>query len=107
MNENLKPKKDNYKIENQSFYLGDFKVFEGEYINIERNGKGKEYYQNNRKKFEGEYLNGKIWNGKGYDKEGKEIFEIKDGKGYIKEYDYDGELLFEGEYINGEKKWKR
>ena len=37
--------------------------FEGEYVNGERNGKGKEYY-NDYLDFEGEYLNGKR-NGKG------------------------------------------
>ena len=31
--------------------------YEGEYLNGERNGKGKEYY-NGKLKFEGEYLNG-------------------------------------------------
>ena len=32
--------------------------FEGEYLNGERNGKGKEYYDNGKLIFEGEYLNG-------------------------------------------------
>ena len=36
--------------------------------------------------FEGEFLNGKRWNGKGKEKDGKD------------------EIIFEGEYINGEKK---
>ena len=44
-------------------------LFEGEYLNGKRNGKGKEYYKD-RLIFEGEYLNGK-----------------RHGKG--KEYDYD------------------
>ena len=57
--------------------------FEGQYINGEINGKGKEYYSC-YVMFEGEYLNGK-----------------RNGKG--KEYD-DGKLEFEGEYLNG-KKW--
>ena len=34
-------------------------IFEGEYLNGERNGKGKEYELNGELKFEGEYLNGK------------------------------------------------
>ena len=52
--------------------------FEGEYLNGKRNGKGKEYYHYEKLiKFEGEYLNNKKWNGKGYDKKGKIIFEIK------------------------------
>ena len=57
---------------------------EGEYLNVEKNGKGKEYYQIELR-FEDVYLNGKRWNGKG------------------KEYYY-GELRlrFEGQYLNGE-----
>ena len=39
--------------------------FEGEYLNGERNGKGKEYQDDGNLKFEGEYLFGKRWNGKG------------------------------------------
>ena len=65
-------------------YLGNL-VFEGEYLNGERNGKGKEYHIiNGNLVFEGEYLNGK-----------------RNGKG--KEYDYIGLLVFEGEYLNGKK----
>ena len=42
-------------------------IFEGEYLNGEKNGKGKEYYYNGKLKFEGEYLNGKrIRKGKEY-----------------------------------------
>ena len=37
--------------------------FEGEYLNGQKNGKGKEYYDNGKLKFEGEYLNGKILDG--------------------------------------------
>ena len=51
--------------------------FEGEYLNGERNGKGKEYYEGGALKFEGEYLNGKIWNGKGYNIKGDIEYEIK------------------------------
>ena len=36
----------------------DSLVFEGEYSNGQRNGKGKEYYYDGKLKFEGEYLNG-------------------------------------------------
>ena len=61
-------------------YKGNI-IFEGEYLNGERNGKGKEY-ENGKLKFEGEYLNGK-----------------RNGKG--KEYDYDGKLKFEGKYVLG------
>ena len=61
-------------------------VFEGEYLNGERNGEGKEYYKSNKLKFEGNYLNGKI-NGK--------------GKEY---YFHDSTLFFDGEYLYGYKK---
>ena len=60
-------------------------LFEGEYLNGKRNGKGKEYYFNGNLKFEGEYLNGE-----------------KNGKG--KEYFINGNLYFIGEYLKG-KKW--
>ena len=63
----------------------NFLIFEGEYLNGVRNGKGKEYYNDNALKFVGEYLNG-----------------VRNGKG--KEYYYNGNLEFEGEYLNG-KKW--
>ena len=49
-------------------------IYEGEIINGERNGKGKEYCNNNLV-FEGEYLNMK-----------------RNGKG--KEYDFDGYLIY-------------
>ena len=62
----------------------DYLAFEGEYLNGERNGKGKEYYKNGNIKFEGEYLNGK-----------------KNGVG--KEYNKNAQLIFEGEYLNGMK----
>ena len=68
------------------------------------NGKRKEYYNNGKLLFEGEYLNGKRWNGKGYSKNGKMDFEIKDGNGKGKEYNiYTGKILFEGEFLNGKK----
>ena len=81
-------------------------IFEGEYSNGKRHGKGKKYYQNGQLKFEGEYLNGKKWIGKGYDLRHNLVYEIKDGKGYVKKF-YDSEnenrIKFEGEYFNGEK----
>ena len=79
-------------------------IFEGKYLDGRRNGKGKEYYSNGQLLFEGEYLNGKKWKGNGYNIKGDLEFEIKDGKGNIKEYDFfGGKLLFEGEYRNGER----
>ena len=62
-----------------------------------------EYYENGNLKFEGEYLEGKKWNGKGFNEEGKEVFEIKNGNGKVKDYGIDGELIFEGKYLDGEK----
>ena len=59
-------------------------IFEGEYSNGERNGKGKEF-NGYILIYEGEYLNGK-----------------KHGKG--KEYNGYGGLKFEGEYLNGKRK---
>ena len=46
-------KRKEYLIHNYSL------IFEGEYINGKRNGKGKEYRINGELEFEGEYLNGK------------------------------------------------
>ena len=66
-------------------YYEDTLIFEGDYLNGERNGKGKEYSDYGDLWFEGEYLNGK--------RHGKR-----------KEYYFTGELLFEGEYLYGQKK---
>ena len=93
----------------KEYYYNCYLKFEGEYLNGERNGKGKEYYYDiySELKFEGEYLNGKIRNGQGFNLKGKKNFTINEGKGYVKEYNIEtGELLFEGEYSNGEKNGK-
>jgi len=99
----------------------------GEYKNGERNGKGKEYDESDYLLYEGEYLNGKKWNGKGYDREGNILYEIKNGNGEIKialyskkglcykfigeykngnitkgKFYHRGKLAFEGEYLNEE-----
>ena len=66
-------------------YFLDELIYEGEYMDGKRYGFGKEYYINNRIKYEGEFKNGNF-----------------DGKG--KEYDFFGRLIFEGEYINN-KRW--
>ena len=78
-------------------------IFEGEYLNGERNGKGKEYYYNRKIIFEGEYLNGKIWNGKGYNKKGNLTFEIRNGNGKIIEYNNERDIIFEGDVEFGKK----
>ena len=76
-------------------------IYEGEYLNSKRNGKGKEYYSNGEIKFEGEYLNGKKWNGKGYDTLKNIIYELKNGKGEIKLFNNENKLIYEGGYSNG------
>ena len=53
------------KIKNK-YYEDIYRIFEGEYLNGEKSGKGKEYYLDGQSGFEGEYLNGKEWNGKIY-----------------------------------------
>ena len=77
-------------------------IFEGEYSNGKRKGKGKEFI-NGKIIYDGEYLNGLKWNGKGYDQNCNKIYELKDGEGLVKEYDIDGFLSFEGEYKNGKR----
>ena len=84
-------------------------IFEGEYSNKKKNGKGKEYFFR-KIIFEGEFKDGKK-NGIG-----KEYFsffkglqyegEYRDGKrnGKGKEYDVSSNLVFEGEFLN-DKRW--
>ena len=84
-------------------------IFEGEYKNGKRNGIGKEYYISGLLLFAGEYLNNEKWNGKEYDYQYNSIKyerEYLNGKRLLieKEYDLDGNLIFEGEYFNG-KRW--
>ena len=51
----------------KEYYKLDVLIFEGEFINGDKNGYGKDYNRNNFKlEFEGIYLNGKKWTGKGY-----------------------------------------
>ena len=77
-------------------------IYEGELLNGERNGKGKLYDEDYEiLKFEGEFLNGKKWTGKRYDKNNNILYELKEGKEYIKEYDNDGKFILEGQYLNG------
>ena len=92
-------------------YDGELKYI-GHYLYGEKNGEGKEYYNYklNEIKFEGEYLNDKRWTGKGYDENKNIIFELKDGKGYVKEYEEgwcnSSYLIYEGNYLNGERHGK-
>ena len=62
-------------------------IFEGEYLNGLRHGKGQVYFTNGNIRYIGEYLKGKF-------------------NGYIKEYTLRGHLLFEGEYLNGKRNGK-
>ena len=84
-------------------------IYEGEFINGEKVGKGKEYYANgNKLKFEGEYLNDQRYKGKRYDKNGNLTFEgeyrnleysIKKFKGMKTKYSFNNQLKFEGELL--------
>ena len=102
----LKIIKYNKNLQNKiNIKLLDYKMVSRHYIIYESEGKAKEYHsRKNTLVFEGEYLNGKK-NGKGkeYDVSGKLLFEgeysngFRDGKG--KEYDdMSGKLIYEGEY---------
>ena len=78
-----------YEIKNGKGYMFEANyngelLFEGEYLNGEKNGKGKEYNNNGKLIYEGEYLNDK-----------------RNGKGI--EYNYKGEIIFEGEYLYNNK----
>ena len=55
-------------------------IFDGEYLNGKKNGKGKEYFLDGYLKFEGDYLDGKR-------------------NGFGKEYNEYGDLIFDGTYI--------
>ena len=81
-------------------------IFEGEYKNGKRNGKGKELCFNKYKEFEGEYRNGIRWIGVEYDYDENIINKINYEEELYKEY-YKNELKkFEGESINGKKNGK-
>ena len=69
----------------KEYYDNDKLKYYGSYLNGKKHGKGREFWQN-KLVFEGYYLNGKIWNGKGYNKSGFIGFEIKNGNGKVYEY---------------------
>ena len=89
-----------YKITKVENLIEDDLVFEGNYLNGEKNGEGKEYTKQGDLIFKGKYLNGKKWNGIMCFKN-NENFEIKNGKGLIKEYL--SNAIFSGEYLYGER----
>ena len=68
----------------KEYYNNGKLLYEGEYKNDLRHGKGKEYYLNGKIKFEGEYLYDKKWNIIGFDINNNVINELNEGKGYIK-----------------------
>ena len=76
------------KIKGKEYYIHDDKlVFDGEFLNGERNGKGYVYNGNDFAISECEYLNGR-----------------RNGKG--KEYFLGTDVIFEGEYLNGKRNGK-
>ena len=68
---------------------------------MEKEKKGKGLLKN-QLEYEGEFLFERKYNGKGYDKNNKIIYELINGNGKVKEYSYDNKLIFEGEYKNGD-----
>ena len=85
----------------KEFNSNESLLFEGEYLNGKRNGKGKEY-NGSFLIFECEYLNGKKWNGRGYDFNKNIIYEIRNGNGLIKEYERNYVLLIDQHDLNGD-----
>ena len=89
-------------------------LFEGDFVDVIKTGKGKQYnnkrelifegeylygekikgkaYLNGRLEYQGEYLNKRKYNGKGYN---EKIYELNNDKGTVKEYYDNGELEFE------------
>ena len=106
------------KLKGKEYYgENDAMMFEGEFKNGEKNGKGKEYNNGGnlykfkiieKMKFKGiklkkEYIKEKIDNNI-LTFEGEYLKGKRNGKG--KEFDSEGNLVFEGEYLNGEKNGK-
>ena len=56
--------------------------------------------------FEGEIKNGIQWDGKGYDRNDKIIYELNNGTGSIEEIHSNIELTYFGEYLNGKRNGK-
>jgi len=86
------------------YRINNIFLYEGECLSGLKHGKGKEYFFENKDEpiliFEGEYLCDRKWNGKGYDNKKNILYELKNGKGFVKEY-FDREIQFEGEYLYG------
>ena len=82
-----------YGLKNGKRYIKEYNfenilIYEGEYKNGDKNGKGQEFYYDGMILFKVEYYKGKKRNGKGYNIDGNIIYEIKNGKEYIKKYEY-------------------
>ena len=77
-------------------------IFESEYLNGKRNGKGKGCDKYGNLIFEGIYLNGKRWNGNVYDNNHNKIYELINGNGHIIDYCGD-KIIFERYYLKTEK----
>jgi len=78
-------------------------IFEGEFKNLKRDGKGKEFYSNIKVHFKSEFSEGKKWNGKIYYIAGIEDSEIINGTGNIRDYNIYGIKTYEGDIVNGIK----
>ena len=112
----------------KEYYDNGILRYEGEFFDNERNGYGKEYNGQGQLMFEGEYLYGqkrkgkeyinqileykgdylfdKKFNGKGFDKKGNILYELKNGRGTLIEYDCRGNVLYKGECLNGKRHGK-
>ena len=88
----------------------EYRTYDGycecEYVNGEKTGKAKDYDKNGNVIFEGEYYKGKKWNGKVFDKINNKTYELKNGNGFFKEYYDSGRIKYEGGYLNGERNGK-
>ena len=78
-------------------------IYEGEYLNDKRNGKGKEYNKSKTFIFEGEFYNDLKWTGTAYNNGGI-LYKLKNGKcNSIVELINDGSLFFKGQYVDGKR----
>ena len=97
-----KESKRNGKGKEYNYYTKKI-LFEGEYKNGKRNGKGIEYDSHSGKIiFEGEFISNIKWSGKGYNEKNEVEYEIKDGTGKVKEF-FNDKLIYDGEYLKGKR----
>ena len=74
--------KEREKLKNILIMVDGKKHFEGEYLNDEKNGKGREYDKNGKLSFDGEYLKGKKWNGDEHVFFFGRVYEYRNGERY-------------------------